>query len=154
MKRESKIQHDGNEVYYTACSLLVMRKHSCSKLRCQKGLIQFPLHTKLGGTLSAQTTTSGGGDGVAEVGQHRQGRKDRLQRVRPCPPPPAPPPPVGAAGWARLGTDRPASGQTDPPRGGKARLRMDSAPRRIEGYLALEKTPHPRGPWHRPTVGS
>ena len=29
----------GNEVYYTACSFLVILKNSCSDLRCQKVLI-------------------------------------------------------------------------------------------------------------------
>ena len=38
MKRELNSDLSGNEVYYTACYLLVIFKHSCSKLHCQKGL--------------------------------------------------------------------------------------------------------------------
>ena len=38
MKRESNENLSGNEVYYTACSLLVTLKNSCSKLHCDQGL--------------------------------------------------------------------------------------------------------------------
>ena len=34
-----KLKLSGDEVYYTACSLLVVLKNSCSKLHCQKVLI-------------------------------------------------------------------------------------------------------------------
>ena len=37
MKRDLNYNLSGNEVYYTACSLLVMLKNSCSKRHCQKG---------------------------------------------------------------------------------------------------------------------
>ena len=42
---ESK--RSGSEVYYTACSLLVILKNSCSKLHCQKVSIWFPFHIRL-----------------------------------------------------------------------------------------------------------
>ena len=38
MKRKLNKNLSGNAVYYTACSLLVISKNSCSKLHCQKGL--------------------------------------------------------------------------------------------------------------------
>ena len=34
-----KSKLSGNEVYYTACSLLVILKNSCRKFHCQKVLI-------------------------------------------------------------------------------------------------------------------
>ena len=37
MKRERNVNLSGNEVYHTACSLLVIFKNSCSELHCQKG---------------------------------------------------------------------------------------------------------------------
>ena len=36
MKRERTQNLFGNEVYYTACSLLVILNNSCSELHCQK----------------------------------------------------------------------------------------------------------------------
>jgi hypothetical protein len=42
MKRESNQNFSGNEVYYTACSLLVISKNSCSKLHCEKKKINSP----------------------------------------------------------------------------------------------------------------
>ena len=37
LERESNSSLPGNEVYYTACSLLVIFKNSCIELYCQKG---------------------------------------------------------------------------------------------------------------------
>ena len=37
MKRKLNLDLSGNEVYYTACFLLVILKYSCSKLHRQKG---------------------------------------------------------------------------------------------------------------------
>ena len=44
MKRESISNLSGHEAYYTACSLLVISKNSCSRFHCQKGFnsILFP----------------------------------------------------------------------------------------------------------------
>ena len=44
-EKRIRFRLDGNEIYYTACSLLVILKNSCSKLHCQKVLIEFPFHT-------------------------------------------------------------------------------------------------------------
>ena len=38
-EKEFKLKLSGNEVYYTACSLLAILKNSCSKRHCQKVLI-------------------------------------------------------------------------------------------------------------------
>ena len=38
----------GNEVYYAACSLLLILKNLCSKLHGQKVSSQFPFHIKSG----------------------------------------------------------------------------------------------------------
>ena len=37
----------GKAVYYTACSLLVILKNSCSKLHCQKGFYLNPFSYKI-----------------------------------------------------------------------------------------------------------
>ena len=42
-----KLKLSGNEVYYTARSLLVILENSCGKLHCQKVVIQFRLHMRL-----------------------------------------------------------------------------------------------------------
>ena len=42
MKRELNLNFSGNEVYYTAFSLPVILKNSCSKLHCQKGFDLVP----------------------------------------------------------------------------------------------------------------
>ena len=39
-----KLKLSGNEVYYTAWSSPVILKNLCSKLRCQRVLMQFPFH--------------------------------------------------------------------------------------------------------------
>ena len=41
MKRELNKNISNNEVYYTACSLLVILKSSCSELHCKRDLIHF-----------------------------------------------------------------------------------------------------------------
>ena len=41
-----KLKFSGNEVHYTACSLLVTLENSFSKLHCQKVLIEKPFHMK------------------------------------------------------------------------------------------------------------
>jgi len=41
MKGELDQNLSGNEVYYTACSFLVIFKNSCCKLHCQKGFNLF-----------------------------------------------------------------------------------------------------------------
>jgi hypothetical protein len=47
MKRESNLNLSGNELYYTASSLLVMLKNSNSELHCRRdlNLILFDLRT-------------------------------------------------------------------------------------------------------------
>jgi hypothetical protein len=45
-KRELDSNLSGDEVYYTACSLPVIVKNLCSKLRCQKVLIEFSFHIR------------------------------------------------------------------------------------------------------------
>ena len=40
----------GNEVYYTACSLLVISKNFCSKLHRQKGFIESSFYVPSGFT--------------------------------------------------------------------------------------------------------
>ena len=47
MKRELNINLSGNEVYCTACSLLVILENLCSKPFCQKG---FTFHRRCSGT--------------------------------------------------------------------------------------------------------
>ena len=42
-----KSKLSGDEVYYTACSLLVIPKHSCSKLHCQKAFEIIPFSYKI-----------------------------------------------------------------------------------------------------------
>ena len=42
-----KLELSGNEVYYTACSSLVILKNSCSKLHCQKGFKLKPFFYKI-----------------------------------------------------------------------------------------------------------
>ena len=47
MWKEIEALLSGNEVYYTACSLLVIFKKSCSQLYCQIGLIHFHFYIRL-----------------------------------------------------------------------------------------------------------
>ena len=49
---------NGNKVYYTACSRLVILKNLCSKLYRQKVLIQFPFQIRAGATLSSAMVAS------------------------------------------------------------------------------------------------
>ena len=53
MKIELHQNLNGNEVYYTACSLLVIQKNSCSQLHCQKEFnsIPFSYEIRCGGTI-------------------------------------------------------------------------------------------------------
>ena len=43
-----ELKPSGNEVYYAACSLLVIFKNLCSKLHCQTGFNLIPFSSKLG----------------------------------------------------------------------------------------------------------
>ena len=63
MKRELNWNYSDNEVYYTACSLLVILNNVCSKLHCQKGLIPFSFQIRSalqwrGGTRSTSASMS------------------------------------------------------------------------------------------------
>ena len=46
MKRELNQNLSGNDVYYAACSLVILR-NSLSKLHCQKGFDLIPLSCKI-----------------------------------------------------------------------------------------------------------
>jgi hypothetical protein len=47
MKRELNQNLSGNEIYYTACSLIVTLNNSCSKLHCHETVLQFYPHIRV-----------------------------------------------------------------------------------------------------------
>ena len=54
--------HDGGGGAYTACSLPVILKNSCSELHCQKGSDSIPFSYKItGGELDRVSDNDGGG---------------------------------------------------------------------------------------------
>ena len=61
MKRESIQNPFGNEVYCTACSLLVISESSCGKLHRQKGFNLIPFSYKIADE-SCPRGTPGGSD--------------------------------------------------------------------------------------------
>ena len=50
ISKGNQIRTFDNEIYYTACFVLVILKNSCCKLYYRNIRIQFPLHTKSGCT--------------------------------------------------------------------------------------------------------
>ena len=48
MKRELNQNKTGNEVYYTACYLLVLLKNSSGKRHCQRGFNSIPISYQIG----------------------------------------------------------------------------------------------------------
>ena len=80
MKREFNSNLSGNEVYYTACSSLVISKNSCSKLHRHNVLIQSPFHAK--SHEPWKSLRKGRGASRYARGEHHAQRRDTVKYVK------------------------------------------------------------------------